>query len=273
MQKIAIILTVALSTTAFAATPKTKKRVAAPKVVPVEAVSEAQSPEYSSGFFNSGNIEIEPSLGLSFINPETLNTLIKDTNKILQDDVGAKGFALGEVGATTRIGGSALYRVFDKVSLGLGFNHLSTSSETSSTVNDKTFTGSHTMGASFLTLESRIMVFKQDALEVVVAPNFGMGFYSGKVEFAGNGLPKNISKEFGSSGVVFGAGAATRYWFSKNVGAGLAAGYKFAKSPNLKLTSSTIDTEKAGTELENNKNKVQVDASGLELGASVIIRL
>lgn len=227
--------------------------------------------ESSSSSATGGKLEIDPAFGFAFISPKDVNGLIKDNNDSLQKQ-GVKSFNVDEIGSTSYFGMAATYRVQPAFGLGLGFHRLGTETEGSAKINDLNLNAKYEVSANFLTAETRITMFgsRREKVEGVLSPFAGVGFYKASSSFNGSAL-QNGSSEINSSasGLVLGASATARYWFTQNMAAGLMGGYRYAKSGELKVDSQKNTDVGVGTKVENNGKKVVFDASSLMVGAAL----
>lgn len=218
-----------------------------------------------------GKLEVDPAFGVAMIGPADVNGLIHDNNDAIQK-AGVKSFNADDIGTTTYWGLATTYRIAPSVGLGLGFAHLGATSEGSAKVGDNSLSGKYQIGASFLTVESRITVFgsRREKLEGLVSPFLGMGFYSASSTLSGSALAKgSIEVESSAQGIVFGTNATARYWFLPNLAGGLTTGYRFAKSGTLKVKSQKGSDQGVGSEVESNGKKISVDAGSFLIGLNL----
>lgn len=245
-----------------------KKRARAVASDDADVVSTGYS-RPSSGL--QGRLELDPGFGVAFISPKDVNTAIADINADLQKQ-GVKSFNMSDLGSTTYLGLAATYRVLPDVGLGLGFQRMSTSTETSAKINNDSINAKIGASANILTAESRLTMYRSNnrRWEIVAAPFMGIGFYKTSVETSGSALPTGATEVIASSsGFVAGSTVMGRYWFMPNLSGGLLAGYRFAKSGDLKVDSTRNSDIAVGSYVENGGKKVALDMTSFMLGAQL----
>ena len=229
----------------------------------------------TSNFQTGGLLVIEPNFGFSFISPSDINNAIHDDVDSLQKQ-GVKSYSVSDFGSTVSYGVASTYRVTPDVGLGLGFSRMSASTDGTAKIGDNSLTGNYDLGATMLTAESRLTFARSNdqKFEAVLAPFVGIGFFSGTSGLSGSALA-NGSREVNSSakGAVFGSSITGRYWFTQNIAWSINAGYRYAKSGDLKIDSQRNTTESVGSNLESNGKKVNIDASSVFIGTGLTLAL
>ena len=240
------------------------------------AVASRSELRTTSGFDLENKLVIEPSFGFSFISPGDANSVIRDDTDALQKK-GYKSYNPSDIGSAISYGIATTYRVTPDVGLGVGFSRLSAGADGSSKVNDQTINGNYSVAATMLTAETRFTFLRSAdrKFEAVLSPFVGIGFYNGSTQFSGTGMANGLSTEENTSakGIVFGSTVGGRYWFSPNIAWSINAGYRSAKSGDLKIDSQRNTGDDVGSYAENNGKKSTIDASSVVIGTGITLSI